>query len=121
MSQVLVDTSVWRRYLAGGANVRGLGDLLEDDAVLTHPFIVGELVLGGLSVREEELLGHLPVAPVTAHPEVMEFVKKRRLARRGIGWVDAHLLTSALTSAATLWSLDRSLASAAKSLGVAFT
>jgi predicted nucleic acid-binding protein len=120
VSSVLVDTSVWRRYFAGGANVRALGALLDDDAILIHPFVVGELLLGGLSAREEELLGHLPTAHVAAHAEVLRFVKQRGLARRGVGWVDVHVLASALASSAALWSLDHPLADVARALGVAF-
>jgi predicted nucleic acid-binding protein len=119
---VLVDTSVWRRYFSGSSGVRQLGDLLdEDDAVLTHPFVIGELVLGGLSTREEALFGRLPSVAVVAHEEVLEFVRRRRLTRRGIGWVDAHLLASTLTCTAVLWSTDADLRSAAIDLAVAFS
>jgi hypothetical protein len=44
-------------------------------------------------------------------------IEDRGLAGSGIGWVDAHLLASALLSHAPLWSLDRKLASAAKLVG----
>lgn len=121
MKPVLVDTSVWRRYFSGAPNVRRLGELLDEDgAVLVHPFIVGELVLGGLSTREEGLFARLPVAAVVPHEEVLDFVRRRRLARRGIGWVDAHLLASALTSSALLWSIDSDLAAAAAGLDAGF-
>ena len=40
--------------------------------------------------------------------------------RRGIGWVDAHLLASALLSSAALWSMDGKLAAAAAALEVDF-
>jgi predicted nucleic acid-binding protein len=117
----LVDTSVWRRYFAGATGVRRLGELLDEDgAVLVHPFVVGEMVLGGLSAREEELFGRLPGAGVVPHEEVLAFVRRRRLVRRGIGWVDAHLLASALVSSAVLWSADADLSAAAADLGVAF-
>ena len=119
MKPVLVDTSVWRRYFSGTASVRGLGDLLDEDgAVLVHPFIIGEMVLGGLSAREEQLVGRLPSAGVVRHEEVLELVRRRRLARRGIGWVDAHLLASALTSSAVLWSVDANLSAVAADLGM---
>ena len=121
MSPVLVDTSVWRRYFSGTPSARRLADLLDEDAaVLVHPFVVGEMVLGGLSVREEELFGRLPGAAVVPHEEVLALVRGRRLARRGIGWVDAHLLASALTSSAVLWSIDAALSAAAAELGVGF-
>jgi len=121
MKPVLVDTSVWRRYFAGSESVRRLGDLLDEEGtVLTHPFVVGEMVLGGLSTREEALLARLPSADVVEHEAVLAFVRRRRLTRRGIGWVDAHLLASALTSSALLWSADVDLFAAATDLGVAF-
>ena len=121
MKPVLVDTSVWRRYFSGTASVRQLGGLLDEDgAVLIHPFIVGEMVLGGLSTREERLFVRLPSADMVRHEEVLELVRRRRLMRRGIGWVDAHLLASALVSSAVLWSIDADLSAAAAELSVDF-
>jgi hypothetical protein len=118
---VLVDTSVWRRYFAGAPGVRALGNLLdEDEALLVHPFVVGELVLGGLSAREGELFARLPTAAVVPHDDVLAFVRRRRMTRRGIGWIDAHLLASALASGGELWSLDRNLSAAAMDLGVSY-
>jgi predicted nucleic acid-binding protein len=119
LKPVLVDTSVWRRYFAGAPSVRGLGELLDEDgAVLVHPFVVGELVLGGLSAREEGLFARLPAAALVPHEEILAFVRRRRLARRGIGWADAHLLASTLASGGTLWSVDGDLSAAAADLGV---
>lgn len=121
MKPVLVDTSVWRRYFSGARSVRRLADLLDEDgAVLMHPFIIGEMILGGLSAREEGLFVRLPTADTVPHEEVLSLVRQRRLTRRGIGWVDAHLLASALTSSAALWSIDADLSSAAAELGVDF-
>jgi predicted nucleic acid-binding protein len=118
---VLVDTSVWRRYFSGTASARALADLLDDDGmVLVHPFVAGEMVLGGLSAREEELVLRLPSATTVPHDEVLGFVRQRRLSRRGIGWVDAHLLASALVSSARLWSADSELARAAADLDAGF-
>ena len=121
MKSVLVDTSVWRRYFGGTASVRRLGDLLDEaGAVLVHPFVIGEMVLGGLSAREGALFGRLPSAALVRHEEVLEFVRRRRLMRCGIGWVDAHLLASALTSSAMLWSIDTDLSTVAADLNVDF-
>jgi predicted nucleic acid-binding protein len=119
VNPVLVDTSVWRRYFSGIASVRQLGEFLDEDgAVLIHPFILGELVLGGLSTRDEALFVRLPRARVVRDEEVLELVRRRRLMRRGIGWVDAHLLASALLSSAVLWSIDADLSAAAANLSV---
>jgi predicted nucleic acid-binding protein len=121
VTSVLVDTSVWRRFFGGSPAAGALAELLDEDgAVLVHPFVLGELVLGGLSAREESLFARLPRASVVPHEEVLEFVRRRKLGRRGIGWVDAHLLASALTSSAALWSTDAPLAAAAAELGADF-
>jgi predicted nucleic acid-binding protein len=119
MKPVLVDTSVWRRFFAGSPTYRTLGDLLDEDgAVLVHPFVVGELVMGGLSGKQEELFARLPTAIALPQHEVISFVRQRRLAKRGVGWIDAHLLASALASSALLWSADKALAALASELKV---
>jgi hypothetical protein len=121
MSSVIVDTSVWRKYLAGVSSTRALGQLLDEDVVLLHPFVLGELTLGGLSDRDASIFRRLPEAPVVDHAEVLAFVVERRLTRKGVGWVDAHLLASTFLAGANLWSMDRALIAAARSLDVAFT
>jgi len=121
---VLVDTSVWRHYFAGTAgenNSARLAELLDlDDAVLCHRAVLGELVLGGLSPREEALFVQLPMAPDVSQDEVLDFVRQRKLVRKGVGWVDCHLLASALVANTLLWSMDRRLAKAADTLDIAF-
>ena len=114
---ILVDTSVWVDHLRNG-NSR-LVSLLEEAEVLTHPFVLGELALGRLARRSEilELLGNLPQAKVALHEEVLAMIEDRSLAGSGIGWADAHLLSSALLSHASLWSLDRKLTSATQLVG----
>jgi predicted nucleic acid-binding protein len=52
------------------------------------------------------------------HREVLRLIEDRKLYGRGIGWVDAHLLASALLSRCRLWTLDRRLALAAASLDI---
>lgn len=100
----------------------GLRDLLDEvDLVLMHPFVIGEMVLGGLSAREEALFARLPRASLVRHEEVLELVRRRRLMRRGIGWIDAHLLASALIASASLWSADAALSAVAADLNVGFT
>jgi predicted nucleic acid-binding protein len=118
---VVVDTSIWRKYLAGVSSTRALGRLLDEDAVLLHPFVLGELTLGGLTDRESSLFKSLPEVPIVNHAEVLAFVAQRRLTRKAIGWVDAHLLASAFVADARLWSADRALAAAARDLDIAFT
>jgi len=113
---ILVDTSVWVDHFRKSSS--RLVSLLEEAKVLTHPFVIGELVLGRLGRRKEilELLGNLPRAKVALHEEVLSMIEDRALTGSGIGWVDAHLLASALLSHTPLWTLDRKLTSAARRL-----
>ena len=115
---ILVDTSVWADHLRFGNST--LVSLLEGEQVLTHPFVIGELACGWLRHRREilRLLATLPAATVARHEDVMTFVDGRRLYGRGIGWVDAHLLASAVLSHAGLMTLDRRLSRLAKDAGV---
>ena len=116
---VLVDTSVWVDHLRRGND--DLVTLLEEAQSLCHPFVIGELACGNLSQRDRilSLLGALPQAPVAEHAEVLELVESRRLHGQGLGWIDMHLLASALLAGCPLWTLDRRLASAARKLGAA--
>lgn len=118
---VLVDTSIWVSHLAkGSAELRAL---LERAEVLCHPFVVGELVCGNLTNRTEiiSLLQELPQARVVEHDEVLRFIEARRLAGRGLGFIDAHLLASAVLTRAPLWTADKRLREAATDLGVSYT
>jgi len=115
---ILVDTSVWVDHLRRGND--DLGRLLVDEQVLCHPFVVGELACGRLTDRAEILarLQALPQARSVEHQEALAFVEMHRLMGAGLGWVDANLLASATLSAASVWSLDRRLMTAARRLGL---
>jgi len=115
---ILVDTSVWIDHLRM-ANDR-LKNLLFDEQVLCHPFVIGELACGTLQRRVEILtmLKALPEADFLGQDEVMSFLEARRLYGCGIGWVDAHLLASTLLTGCGLWTLDKPLRRAAAMLNV---
>jgi hypothetical protein len=51
---------------------------------------------------------------------VVEFARSRRLHGRGIGWIDAHLLASALVARLQLWTTDPRLAVIASEMGIAY-
>ena len=119
---ILVDTSVWVDHLRAGAPA--LAAALEQGSVLNHPFVLGELACGNLKNRGEvlRLLGDLPAAPMATDPEVLNYIERRALMGRGIGYVDAHLLASvALAGAARLWTRDKRLAAVAADLKLAYS
>ena len=120
---VLVDTSVWIRFLSNRAPYAGeLDALLSRDEVSGHDFVYGELLIGDKGGRKQLLDDYeqMHQAPVVPHRDVVEFVRDRRLHGRGIGWIDAHLLASALVGRLRLWTTDPALATAAKDLGIAY-
>lgn len=115
---ILVDTSVWIDHLRIPAH--RLSGLLEDGAVMTHDFVVGELACGTMRRRPAvlALLRNLPHAPVADTDDVLTFVDANALAGIGIGWVDAHLLAAARLAGVRLWTKDARLMRAAERLGV---
>jgi len=120
---VLVDTSVWIRFLANrGPYARELDALLGRDEVRGHEFVYGELLIGDPSGRKALLSRYelIDSAQMVPHQEVAAFVRARKLHGRGIGWIDAHLLASALVSDLTLWTADAALEAVARELRIAY-
>jgi len=117
---VLADTSVWVDHWRT-ASPR-FAALLGEDRIVLHPFILGELALGVIASRSEALrrLGRLRTTSLAQNREVLGLIERTPLWGRGIGWVDAHLLTAALLDQIQIWTLDRPLHAAAQELGVAF-
>lgn len=117
---VLVDTSVWVDHLRKGD--AHLAQLLDNGQVLCHPFIIGELACGNLKNRAEVLgaLSELERTPAIEFDEYMQFIDQNRLFGIGIGFVDVHLLASALLADVALWTVDKRLRKVALDLGVVY-
>jgi predicted nucleic acid-binding protein len=113
---VLVDTSIWVAHFRQGEPV--LAGLLRHGLVLSHPFVTGELACGNLRERFVILsdLATLPAATSASDAEVMRLIEDRKLWGRGLGWIDAHLLASALLSHCRLFTFDKALRTAASEL-----
>jgi len=120
---VLVDTSVWIRFLSNRAPYAAeLDHLLNRDEVCGHDFVYGELLIGDKAGRKQLLASYEQMhrAPVATHGEVVLFVRERRVHGREIGWIGAHLLASALVGHLKLWTADPRLAILAKEFGIAY-
>ena len=118
---ILADTSIWIDHLRTGE--QGLASLLNDNQVLTHPMVIGELACGNLPNRDVVLglLGELPAIPAATNEEVLFFIERRRVMGRGIGYIDAHLLAAAtLARSVRLWTRDRRLMAVAAELDLAY-
>jgi hypothetical protein len=95
---------------------------LGDDSVVCHPFILGELACGGLKNRKEiiSLLKALPEVQTAENDEILHFIESKRLFGTGLGFVDIHLLASALLTKALLWTADKTLQTAAAKLRILY-
>jgi len=106
---ILVDTSVWVSHLREGNAV--LADLLESGEVACHPFIIGELACGNLENRTAilTLMEALPMAETVEPEEILAFIENSNLMGKGLGYVDVHLLASAVLTGIPLWTLNKKL------------
>jgi predicted nucleic acid-binding protein len=117
---ILADTTIWVDHFRA-ANDK-LRELLENERIAMHPFIVAELALGSLKQRTVQLeaLDDLPAVPVAQLSEVRQMIETRSLYSRGIGLIDAHLIASCLIHPPTrLWTNDKRLSEIAETLGIA--
>jgi hypothetical protein len=83
--------------------------------------VYGELLTGDRGGRRKLLAAYerMHQASTVPHREIVEFVRDRKLHGRGVGWIDMHLLASALVERAYLWTADSRLSAIATELGVA--
>jgi predicted nucleic acid-binding protein len=101
-----------------------LVNLLHNERVLSHPFVIGELACGNLANRQTilALLKQLPRAPLASHDEVLTFIETRQLMGQGLGYIDAHLLAATMLAGDTvLWTNDKRLKKQATELALSFT
>ena len=118
---ILVDTSVWVRHFRMGD--RRLEELLQEGEVCCHPHIIGELACGNLKRRMMvlALLHELPSMPLAENEEVLALLDQKKLYGQGLGWIDAHLLASAMLADSPIWTLDASLRHAAAHLKIEYS
>jgi predicted nucleic acid-binding protein len=117
-TSILIDTNILSKHLRS-ENQR-VKALIESGQVVTHPFILGELALGQMSDRMVKMAASetLPILPVADLDEVRLLIEVRKLYTRGIGYGDAHSISSLLMvqTLIDLWRDDVHLASVAKDL-----
>jgi len=117
---ILADTSIWIDHFRRGDN--DLVKIIGNDLLLCHPAVIGELALGSLRDRTAVLtfLRAQRETIVATHDEVMTLIERHSVFSMGIGYTDAHLLTSVLLDQRTsLWTRDKRLKLAALKAGAA--
>ena len=118
---ILVDTSVWIDHL--NANEPHVLLHLAAGNLAIHSMVIGELACGNLRNRSETIshLYAIPQFEELSHDFVMQAIEQQRLMGRGIGFIDAHLISATLEhEGARLWTRDQRLHELAEELGVAY-
>jgi len=115
---VLIDTSVWIDHFY--KTEPDLQELLYQEQVISHPFIIGELACGSMRNRDEilRLLNDLPKASAAEHKEVLFLISEHKLFGKGLGYIDIHLLSAALLGNYVMWTKDKKLSAIADQFGV---
>jgi predicted nucleic acid-binding protein len=115
---ILADTSIWIDHFRQADPE--LRRIIEDDRLLCHPAVIGELALGSLRDRSSVIafLAAQREAFVATHDEVMMMIDRHAIFSMGIGYTDAHLMASVLLDQrAALWTRDKRLRTAAEKAG----
>lgn len=117
---ILVDTSVWIDHFHHSDE--DLIGLLLSNQVCIHPFIIGELSCGKIKNRKEilSLLRALKSIDLVLDIEVFMLIEERKLFGKGLGFIDIHLLASALIHQVPIWTSDKSLKLVAGQLGISY-
>jgi predicted nucleic acid-binding protein len=118
---IIVDASIWIDQIRRPDET--FADLLYRQVVVMHPFIAGEIMLGSLKDRAQvqATLAALDPAPIAEPNEVANLIESAKLFGTGIGYVDAHLIASALLMVGgRIWTRDRRLHAVAERMRIAF-
>ena len=117
---VLIDTSVWVSHFHKREPY--LEILLNDDDVVCHPYVIGEIACGFIKNRKEilSLLQSLLQIELVDQKEYLHFLEHNKLMGKGLGFVDINLLASCVLSKTSIWTFDKALNDAAKSLKIEY-
>ena len=117
---ILADTSVWIDHFRS-SNLH-FSDLLENDRIICHEFVIGELACGNIKNRKEisGLLNNLRSIEPACLEETLYFIEENKLMGTGLGWVDVNLLASSILNNCVLWTKDTRLSKAADKLKVSY-
>ncbi|WFU51192.1 type II toxin-antitoxin system VapC family toxin [Sinorhizobium terangae] len=115
---ILADTSIWIDHFRH--TDPELRKIIEEDRLLCHPAVIGELALGSLRDRTSVIafLTAQREALVATHDEVVMMIDRHAIFSMGIGYTDAHLLASVLLDQrVVLWTRAKRLRAAAEKAG----
>jgi len=112
---LIIDTSVWIEFFRGKANYHtALLPFIEQGQVLALECVFGELLQGARDERERRVLESfwesLPKAEIQGLFLLAgKLASVEHFAQKGVGLIDAALVTAARRLKAQIWSLDKRL------------
>lgn len=124
---ILVDSSVWIDHFRN--ENKELSDLLAirsqntEREIISHPYIVGEIVLGSVPARNLtlKLVDSLRLVKIASISQFRSFIEDRKLYSTGLNFVDCHvLLATQLSPNTKLWTYDKRLADKAFSMNILY-
>ena len=103
---ILADTSVWINFTHGKNDI--LPRLLNEEKVLTHKMVIGELKCGQMKNREKffEYLFQLKCVQQISHEKVYTMIEEHTLMGTGVKFIDMHLIAACLHYNLELYSDD---------------
>jgi hypothetical protein len=112
---IILDTSVWIEYFKGNEEYFDTcQQLMEKGRISTFELIFAELLQGARTKREIEILkSYYELTPKIEieHLYLMagEFYQKEKLISKGIGLIDACIISATISSNSKLWTLDKKI------------
>ena len=106
---IIIDTSAWVSFFKGEKKALLIKDLIIENQSILHPYIYGELLLGGIAEKAALMLQALEMTSVLDQNLVYRFIQENKLNSRGIGWVDVNILISALSEKHRVYTYDEKL------------
>ena len=112
---IIVDTSVWVEFLKKKeAFFARMTSLLEDGEILAVECIFGELLQGARNGRERKLIeaywDNIPkIDEKGLWVEAGQYSGRDKLLSKGVGLIDAAIITAARKTSSQIWTLDKRL------------
>ena len=112
---VILDTSVWIEYFKGSEDYfESCQRLIEKREIKTAEIIFAELLQGALNSREVKLIrDYYALIPKVEGDQLLiragEYSREHNLISKGIGLIDAIIITATLRSDSVLWTLDKKI------------
>lgn len=112
---IILDTSVWIEYFKGNEEYFEIcHQLIEKGEVKTIELIFAELLQGAKNKRETDIIKSyfelIPKAEIGQFCILAgEYSQQEKLFSKGIGLIDACIITAAITSGSKIWTLDKKI------------